>query len=518
MGYALQQSQTRRPQQQVVHHQAPQERLPARSATEAPGEDEHLDSLGNADRCAVIGLAGEGGGVPSAPPPGSMGACRELAAEQGPEIDAADLGVSLQQTEDFVLALGEQAVDRMARFEDASMRWYHLGQGGERYQQERALYVHDVRLYQALGLQARSDGAIVESVRRLVDEALLEASATSLSLAGQGLAGEDQRGGMILDPQAMECDLALVDRAFSITGFAPTELSLLGELEDGPGELMDRLEVETHGFSGALALMRARAVALRVDAVEDEKRQIEDVIATCDKLGEAMRRCVAGYRLGAGTAGKDQRAAQDSASDLLGEPHELPGALARAFYESELHALTARLAALTTAEEGWGEQARAEGIRDALGEYTLAVTAIDEHQESAQRRRDEYVARLGNLGRTMGVAAAMQGQALSGDAGQAMETLARIRVTHRSLVAVQSPLEAAMERCLQTGRVMGAASNARPPQAWLIELREGLGGPARLYNSVYHGLEGLQRQVNGRSGELEDISERFGAIMQRHSR
>jgi hypothetical protein len=209
---------------------------------------------------------------------------------------------------------------------------------------------------------------------------------------------------------------------------------------------------------------------------------------------------------------------KDSVAELVSEPQTVVGFVARVAYEDELHMLAGELRALTTSEQTWGELARAEGIRKDLGEYTLAVHAIDEHQQDARNRRDDYVARLGILGRTMGLAAAVQGQALQGDVGQAMENLARIHATHRSLVAVEAPLQAAMDRAHTTWRVIGAASRARPEQAWLITLREQLGGPAQLYRSVHHGLEASQHQVTDRRAELEGISQRFGAIIERQRR
>jgi hypothetical protein len=515
MGAALQQIQARRPQQELVHHQAPQQRTPTRSVTEAPGEEEYLEGLGNGSRCAALGL----GGAPSdGSPPGGMAACREAAAADPAQVSAADFGAALQGSEETLLALGESCVDAVAEFEDASNRWYHLGAGREAYEQERSLYLHDLRLYQALALRARADGAIVESTYRLVDEALREAEATHLLLVGEKLAGESAGGALMLDPEDMERDLGLVEEAFAVSGFAATEGDLLAELDEGPGELMERLEVEVHGFSAALAHMRAGSVARRAEAVGEEKQQIEAVIATCDRLGEVMRLCVASYRLGLAAAGADLGATAEGAGELLGGPHEIPGAIARAFYEAELHALTARLTALSAAEEGWEAAAHTEEIRDALGEYTLTVQAIDEYEQSAPRRRDEYVARLGNLGRTMGLAASLQGRGLAGDAGRAMENLARVQVCHRSLAAVGAPLEAAIQRCLQSGGVLRAASSQRPPQASLVAMRARLAGPADFYYSVYQGLNGLQGQVNQRRGSLEDISERFGDIMQRQRR
>ncbi len=517
MGAALQQVRTRQPQQERVHHQPLQQSTPARSVTEAPGEEEHLERLGNAERCDAVGLQGDGGQA-SGPPPGTMAACRELAATEPGQIAAADFGVSLQEAEEILLSLGEQAVESMAAFEDASGRWYHLGEGREQYERERALYVHDLRLYQALGLQARADGAIVESVYRVVDEALLESRATQLLLTGQNLAGESQHGALMLDPEDMDRDLELMEEAFAISGFAATEDAVLAELDERPAELLARLEVEVHGFGAALAQMRARGVARKVDAVGEERQRVEQVIATCDRLGEVLRLCAASYRLGLAGTGAKLEDGGDDLMEITGKPHSIPGAVARAFYEAELHALTARLTALSVAEEGWQEEAHNEAIRDALGEYALAVRAIDEHEQSARDQRDEYTARLGNLGRTMALSAALQGRGLAGDVGQAMENLARIHATHRSLVAVGPPLEDAMARALGTRRILGAAALERPPQAALVGLRERLGGPAHFYDSVYWGLHALQEQVGRQRGSLEVVSERFADILQRQRR
>ncbi len=518
MSLAHQQQQSKQRQQQVVHWEPSLQQVPARSATEEPDFDERYASAGNSERAALAGLEGEGQAVAPPPPLGSMDACREAAAAEGPPIAAADLGVVLQQTEDFVLSLGEQAVDRMAHFEDASNRWYHFGGGQEQYLSEKALYVRDVRLYQALGLRARADGAVVESVRRLVDEALLEAGATRALLLGGGLAGQDEQGGLMWDAEDMERDLALVDEAFATTGFGAMEGVLLADIEETPGDLMAQLEVQSHGMSAAIAEMRARAVAIEAAGVAERKQDIEKVIAVCDKLGEVMRLCAAGYRLGKGMTNGESDEVKESVLDLVSEPHKVVGFVARVAYEDELHMLAGELSALTSSEEAWGELARAEHIRKDLGEYTLAVHAIDGHEQDARRRRDDYVVGLGNLGRTMGLAAAMQGQALQGDVGQAMENLARIHATHRSLVGVEGPLQAAMDRSVTTMDVIGAASRARPEQAWLITLRQQLSGPAELYRSVHHGLESSQHEVSARRGELEVISGRFGDIIQRQRR
>ncbi len=515
MSLAYQQTQSRRRQQQVVHHEPTVQEVPARSVTEAPGEEEYYESLGNGERASVAGLEGEGG-YDSEPPPTSMVECRGLAC--GPLITAEDLGTTLQQTEDLVLALGERAFDEMAIFEDASNRWYHPDRGQEQYLAGQALYKRDVRLYQALGLRARADGAVVESVRRLVDEAVHEAEATGLLLQGQGLASKDQSGGLMLSPEDMDRDLALVDQAFATTGYAATDQSLLDEIEAAPAELMESLEVQSHGLSASIAKMRARAVALEAAGIREEMAGIDEVIGTCDRMGELMRLCTAAYRLGQGVAAADTAKAKEGATDLVGEPHTLIGAAARFAYEAQLHSLAGQLTALTASEEGWEDQARAERIRDDLGEYTQAIHAIDEHQQSARCKRDDYVAQLGNLGRTMGLAAAVQGGSLHGDPGQAMENLARIQATHRSLVGIEGPLSEAMNRCLLAARLMGAASRQRPEQAPLITLREGLSGPAELYRSVYHGLEATQRQVLAQREALDAISERFGAIIQRQRR
>jgi hypothetical protein len=518
MGLAYQQQQQQRRQQQVVHTEPQRSVTPARSATEPPELDERFASASNSERASMAGLDGEGEGQAAAPPPGSMDACREAAAAEGPPLGAADLGVVLQQTEDFVLALGEQAVSRMARFEDASNRWYHLGGGQDRHAREKPLYERDVRLYQALGLRARADGAVVESVRRLVDEALLEAGATRALLLGRGLAGCDQAGGLMLDPEDMERDLALMEQAFATTGFSSGEASLLAGIEQAPAELMAQLEVQSHGMSASIAQLRAQAVALEAAGVEERKAEIEKVITVCDKLGEVMRLCAAGYRLGEGTTHGERDEVKESVLELVENPHKVVGFVARVAYEDELHMLAGELSALTTSEDAWGELARAEAIRKDLGEYTLAVHAIDEHQQDARDQRDDYVARLGTLGRTMDLAAAVRGRALDGDVGEAMENLARIHATHRSLVGVEGPLQAAMDRSLATGRLIGAASRARPEQAWLITLRQQLSGPAELYRSVHQGLEASSREVAARRGELETISDRFGDIIQRQRR
>lgn len=517
MSLAYQQQQQRRRQQQVVHHEPQQAVTPVRSATEAPELDERYADAGNSERAAMAGLDGGGEGQAAVPPPpGGMEACR--AATAPPLVGAADLGVVLQQTEDFVLSLGVQAVDRMAHFEDASNRWYHFGAGQEQYEREKALYEGDVRLYQALGLRARADGAIVESVRRLVDEALLEAAATGSLLQGEGLAGQDEHGGLMLDPEDMQRDLALVEEAFAVTGYAAAEASSLDEIERAPGDLLVALEVQSHGLSASLAKMRARAVAIDAANVEAEISGVEEVIKTCDDLGQVMRLCAAGYRMGQGVATGELGKAADAGADVVDGPHELPGIIARVAYEDRLHALAGELEALTCSEEAWGELAHAEGIRKDLGEYTLAVHAIDDHQEHARTMRDDYVAELGNLGRTMETAALVRGYAPQGDVGRAMETLARIHATHRSLVGVEAPLQAAMDRSLTTRRVIGAASRARPEQAWLITLRQQLSGPAELYRSVHAGLEASQGLVAGQRGAFEDVSQRFGAIIQRQRR
>jgi hypothetical protein len=487
---ALAYRQQQQTQQQIVHPEPARQSTPARASTEAPGFDEQLASAGNGERAAMLGLGG-GEGAPLALGPGAgMNAARASASTAAAATPSEEHGLAFDAAEAGVMGLAEACLERLARFEDASDRWYHFGWGRDQAEEERPLYERDLRLHQGLALQLRQDGLVVEATRRLVGEALLESDATRLLLQVRGLAGRDQDGGLVLDPEDFEASLATAERALGSTGFRPGAESLSGELLGTPGALLAALEAQGHGLGASIAQLRAQAVSRRAGAVAEQQEGLERVIATCDLMGELMGRMAAGR--------------------LPVDGFDAPGLVARAVHEDELHALAAQLSALTRAEEAWGEHALTERVRDDVGEFCLASRALREHEASARQRRDDLTARLGNLGRTMDLHPGVQG------AGPAMESLARVRATHLSLEAVVAPLDAAMVRVhLASSRFLAEASGATG-QAWLDQLRDQLEGIGHFYFSVYRDLEASHAELTGRRAELAEVSDRFAAILDGH--
>lgn len=523
MSLAYQQQQSRHRQQQVVHHEPSRQELPARSATEQPDFEERFGVSGNSERAALVGLEGGGGqGVASPPAPGSgMDAFRAVvhaeAAADTLTIGPRDLGIEFQLTEDGLVATADACVDRMARFEDASNRWYHLGRGREQYEQEKPQYELDIRMYQRLALRVRQDGARIEGIMRLADQALRESDATRLLLEDRGLAASTDGAGFALDDGLVGEDLAQAREAFASTGYRPTQESMEAELRQGGADLLDALAVQGHGLGFVISGMRAQAQARRSDAVAGEVQRIDAIIATCDRFGELLRLMTAALSLGGTlTAREGLGEVGSKATDVL-DPFELPGAAARLVYEDELHALAGRLAALGAAEDGWRELGHHEQIRQALGEYCAVVHSLDEHGAASQALRDDYVGGLGNLGRIMDVDAIARGLpgARERGTGRAMENLARIRATHLALEGVTSPLEEAMLRTQESQAVFGEFSRERVGQAWLNQLRGDQGGLALFYKSVHAGLAATLEQVTGRSEELAGSSESFGALLSR---
>jgi len=519
MSLAYQQQQRR--QQQVVHHEPQLSVVPSRSTTEAPEHDERYASAGNGERVSMAGLdEGGEGGQAAAPPPGAgMDTLRDHVATEAAAdpfaIGPADLAAGFLGAEEGLLAGADGCVEAMAGFEDASRRWYHLGRGQECYERERPVYERDLREHQRLALDARHDGLRVELTARVVDEALIEARAAMLLLSDQGVARPDETGKLVLDPAAVDAQLDSVREAFSSTGFEPGQESAEGDLRAGAPEAVDALMVQAHGLGFALSGMRAQAQSRKAGAVRDEKERIERIVATCDRMGSLLKSAtavVAMAQAGSAPSGRSQHGGR--ASDPL-DPFALPGLCARAIVEDELHALAAQLEALGAAEEGWGELAHSEQVQDAVGEYREAMQRVVEHDASAQAQRDDYVAGLGNLGRTMDLDAMVRGQpgARERCTGDAMAALARIRATHLSLAGARETIDATNQRLGQSAAEVGAFTGGRTGQAELDRLRGQQRGVSVYYLSVRLGLDAKAAEVARQDDVLAGASEAFGAVL-----
>ncbi len=521
MSHAYQRTQQQRRQQQVVHHEPELTVLPSRSTTDAPDYDERYAQAGNGERVSMAELEGGGEGQALAePPPGAgMDALREhVAAEAASDpfaVTPADLAGGFASAEQGLLAGADGCTEVMEGFEEASRRWYHFGRGQDDYERERPLYEADLHEHQRLALRVRHDGLRVEMSARVADEALREARAAMLLFEALGIARPDASGSLALDPVAIDLRLEAAREAFASTGYRPGQESAEDGLSGDAKAAVDALMVQAHGLGFVLSSVRAEAKARELEAAEQEKERLQAIVRTCDDIGGALSTVTAGVALAQAGALPAAGAELETNATEVGEPSSLVGVVGRILTADDLHAAAARLEALGAAREGWNELAHAEQVQDALGEYREAMQRVSEHGEAAQAQRDDYVAELGNLGRTMDLHAMLRGQpgAQQRDTGEAMEALARVRATCLSLEGARETLASTNQRLGESASVMGAFTRGRPGQAELIRLRQEQGGVRDYYLSVRQGLDARADEVAKQEEALAWASEGFSVVM-----
>ncbi len=523
---------SKKPEQQSRHENLePQQSLPERRATDKPSQGEQFDRAPNSQRADMVGLSGEEGGGGDLEADCSMDACRELAAAASFETvgEPIEWGTGFGQAEALLLASGEECVDVLAKYEDASKRWYHFGMGDEAYEEARPLYLEDVKRYQALALRVRLEGGTIEATRTLVQDIVAESDATRLLLEAHGFASRKEgSASVVLDERRLGEELNTVGRLFDLTGYRYAEQDLSSQLEDSPEELLGRLEAKGNGLGFVLSCWRSRAVAIQAGEVERERDDLLQIIHRCDRMGELMQLLAGAVTLGgvaaagrkvtttaAPSPGDALGSAAEQATEVAGSPTSLVGIAARQVHQAELHRLAAELMALTAAQDGWDDLGLEHQIDQALAEYSDALGQIDAHDASIRDRTDQLTGSLANLGHDMDTAAIVRGQLGVGErgAGPAMEILGRIRATHRALGSVVDPIQQRMLECRVSASLFGDFAHERIEEAWLRSLRERQGGHAQHYNSVHLGLEAYLAEVQARQSELADTASVFDTML-----